>query len=833
MNRRTRQLGLFLSLLGIALAGMGANRVHAQQEGWCEEKYIVRASTMDNRVTMPSIAAEGDNIYVAYRQGNIKLIYSRDRGKTWSQPVDIGPDLRVTSAPAVAVLGNKVVVVWPAQVEVDKLNPFQLFLADSDNAGVSFSRPRQITQSREDAFSPKFLLNNGQVLMLWLETPLAETLGRIPSISLPDFRPESVEDLYNTRQTQGSLEDRMRRVRSTFYVRSYTFSTGTVSAPNKIDLIYAENIPHIFQIYGPLNGALYITANQNTDIKSYESKDGGQTWNPYFQDRQYFDPRMMMDLKIVDGKRISAWIRRTAGRVAVNLREGMELKSVQLAPEHNVRYAPRLAINAGDSHVVWEAGSGDDSWVTYLRTDEVPPTSKVTAPSSPFVTGRSVEFQWQGDDNISSPDRLVYAFTYDDKTWSAPKPDTKTTLPAPPDGEYVFKVRAEDVAGNIQEKPAEFAFNTFQSAPETTITQAPPPGQEINSRSVTIGFKGEDNSDKPEQLEYSAQADDTEWTAFAQGTTHTFTNLANGAHALRVRMKDSRGNVDSTPAECSVQIKVGLELVLDATPSLSTNEELVKFGWSAKDDKGNPVQLSYFYQLDKGQVQELQAAQTLELKDLGEGRHVIQIWGREPSGDETQKESFAWLVDRTPPETTAGFNREYNGSFPIIQLQGTDSDLPDGSRVTQPRMFEYQIGDSPWVSFEHVGAAYTFDRPLSFYQWGFLLKIRALDAAGNADPTPAVVDLRIFARTNPYIFYTVAGVAALALLYLLKVLLGSLVGRTRRRAPVPSTAASFGLKEETDTPEKKDMFSTSSSSSSMSSFKFDDDDDLDDLFKKK
>jgi len=137
------------------------------------------------------------------------------------------------------------------------------------------------------------------------------------------------------------------------------------------------------------------------------------------------------------------------------------------------------------------------------------------------------------------------------------------------------------------------------------------------------------------------------------------------------------------------------------------------------------------------------------------------------------------------------------------------------------------------VSFEHVGAAYTFDRPLSFYQWGFLLKIRALDAAGNADPTPAVVDLRIFARTNPYIFYTVAGVAALALLYLLKVLLGSLVGRTRRRAPVPSTAASFGLKEETDTPEKKDMFSTSSSSSSMSSFKFDDDDDLDDLFKKK
>ncbi|NPU98577.1 MAG: hypothetical protein HPY51_15390 [Candidatus Omnitrophica bacterium] len=832
MKCRTIQLGLWLSLWGMALAVGGAVRVMAQQEGWCEEKYIVRASTMNDRVTMPSVAAEGDNVYVAYRQGNIKVIYSRDRGKTWSQPVDLGPELRVTSAPAIAVMGDKVVVVWPAQVEVETLNPFQLFLSESDNAGVSFSPPRQITQSREDTFSPKFLLYNGQAMLLWLETPLAETLGRIPSISRPDFRPESVEDLYNTRVTQGSLEDRMRRVRTTFYVRSYTFSTGSLSAPNKIDLIYAENIPHIFQLYGPLNGALYITVNQNTEIKSYESKDGGQTWIPYFQDRQYFDPRMMLDLKIVDGKRISTWIRRTTGRVAVNFRQGMELKSVQLAPEHNVRYVPRLAYSDGDCHVVWEAGSGDDSWVTYIRTDKIPPTSTVTAPASPSVTGRQVEFQWQGDDNISSPSRLVYAFTYDGKTWSAPQPETKTVLPAPPDGEYVFMVRAEDVAGNIQEKPAEFAFNTFQSAPETAITQSPSPAQPVNSRSVTIAFKGEDNSDKPEQLEYSAQADDGDWTPFARGTTHTFTNLSNGTHTLRIRMKDSRGNVDSTPAECTVTVKVGLELVLESTPPLSTNADVIQFGWSAKDDKGNPVQLNYFYQLDKEPVQELQTAQTLELNELEEGRHVIQIWGREASGDETQKEAFAWLVDRTPPETRATFNREYNGSFPVIQLEGTDSELPDGSRVTQPRMFEYQIKDGPWVSFEHAGAAFTFDRPLSFYEWGYILKIRAIDAAGNADPTPAEVDLRVFARTNPYLFYTVVVVAAVVLLYLFKLLVGRLLtSRPRRRSSVPEAASAFGIKEETATAEKKDLFSTTTSTSS---FKFDDDDDdLDDLLKNK
>ncbi len=826
MNCRIAHRIVIFSIFSLGIVFTLAPVVHAQAKGWCEEKYVVRAASLNDRITAPAIEADNNWLYIAYRQGNIKVISSNDQGKTWRNPVDVGPDLRISSSPTIAVIGSKVVVVWSALIDVGGLSAFQLFFSESTDHAKTFTTPKQIAKTRDDAFSPRFLIDGNQAILLWLETPLAQTLGNVPSIRRPDFSPETVESLFATEVKDGRLEDKLTRVRSTFYTSTFSATTSTFSAPSRFDAINAQNIPHIFCIYGPIEGNYYITLNRNTDILSYQSKDSGRSWTKYFQDRDYFDPRRQMDVQIINKEKYSTWIRYAPNvRKPVNFQNKKNDPPIQLSPEHSVRSLPRIAHNGKDFHIIWEAGQGEDSWVTYLRTDKIPPSAKVVSPSNPELTDRTVTFAWQGNDNISSTNRLQYAFTYGDQAWSMPQSEAQTTIKVPPDGEYVFKVRCSDVAGNYQEPPAQFVFNTFKSAPDTRFTQAPDSSQVINSRAVKTSYTGEDNTDSPTQLEYATQTDDLPWTPYVRGTSYTFKNLSNGVHTLRVKARDSKGNEDNSPAEINVTIEVGMELTIDTMPPINSNSETIAFAWSAKDDKGNPVDLTYFYQLNRGEAKTLNE-QALELPNLKEKRHEIVVWGRDTSGDETPKETFQWTIDRTPPETTASFANEYLDRYPLIDLDASDPALSDGTRMAVPNKFQYQIGKGAWVDFENVGGKWNVDRPLSFHSWGYKIKIRAIDFAGNIDPSPVAVDLRIFTRTNPYIFYSIVLVVLIVLYLVLKLLLSKYRGSSYRRPSIKPAASTFSSPD-SDTPESETESSEQESTSS--SFSMDDDDD--DLYK--
>ena len=830
MDRSPRNLlSVAAVLMGlIGLCGSWPLSVSAQTKGWCEEKYIVRENDVARRVRLPAIAIKGDDVYIAYLQRNVKLVISRDRGKTWSQPLSIGTEYGVCSAPAIAVVGGKVVIVWPAYVEVESLTAYQLFAVESSDSGKTWSQPRRITtQSRDDTFSPRFLVMGNQAMLIWLETPLAETLGKISTAQRPNISPETVESLFDTGlEGGGTVRAQRRQVRSKFYSTTYNSQSGSFAPAVSIDEIFSQRLPHVFVLYGPIQDQVFLTVNQNTDIKTYLTRDGGRTWSPNFQDRESFDSGIQLDLQYIENQRCSTWIQwKPYQQMPVNFQTGAGKNLVQLSPPHFVRSIPRLSYSDGIYHVVWEAGQQRESWLTYMRTDKTPPTSKIVQPQSGDILERNVTVGWVGGDNISATDRLVYAFKYEEKQpWSKLQSETTTTFKTPPDGEYVFQLRAEDVAGNIQEPVTQFKFNTFKSAPETQITKAPPADQPLNARSVEVQFSGEDNTDPPSQLLFSTQTDNNPWSEFAKGTSYTFNNLSNGKHILRVRARDSRGNISPKPAEGSVTIKVGLELVLDASPPLNSNAEKMTFAWTAKNDKGEAVELQSFYKLDNGKAESLQNTKTVELDSLPEGRHTIEIWGRDASGDETPKTTYKWLVDRTPPDTRAAFTKNYSGGkFPIVSLEATDPDLPGGVQSVTPTRFEYRINDGAWTAFSHLGGNWSVGNPLAFYSWGYILQVRAIDAAGNIDPTPMTVDLRIFVRTNPYIFYSEVGVIAIVIFYVLKALLFR-GGGGRRRVSAPAPSSTFAATEETKSPRSAlGDESESTSSFNSSSFTFNDD----------
>ena len=123
--------------------------------------------------------------------------------------------------------------------------------------------------------------------------------------------------------------------------------------------------------------------------------------------------------------------------------------------------------------------------------------------------------------------------------------------------------------------------------------------------------------------------------------------------------------------------------------------------------------------------------------------------GADASGDETPKLSHEFTVDQTPPETTATFTKNYQGNFPVITLVAEDPALADGTTPPEPVQYEYRFGEEgDWVPFTNSGTTWLPGRPLSFYL-GYIAHVRAIDAAGNIDPTPASVNLMIYNRTNP------------------------------------------------------------------------------------
>ncbi len=781
---------LLLSFLTILI--FPPNKAFAQAEGWAEEIYVDQQTDLNNRVMLPAVAADGDHIYVAYIRNTLMFTASHDRGKTWTEPIAIGEKYRDCSAPAIAAVGDKVVIAWPAKIEMEGLVAYQMFATESSNQGESWSTPRRIHSSRDDTFAPRFLVLGGMAKLLWIETPLSETLGKLKAGGAIDYTPETVEELINTRITQDSLIERMRNFRSRFNVCTYNPRSESFSSPTAIDTLSSQRIPNLFGFYGPLNGAIYVYANANTEIKLYKSEDEGAEWDSSYDNREYFSHRKLMDTLIVDEEWYSVWIdHKPFEPVVVHFSEGLEnLKDKELSHAHNVRAQPRMAYSDGDFHVVWEAGETENSWITYMRTDTVPPTSEIIRPATSDIKTSEVTFEWKGEDNISATDRLVYSYTYGDQSWSSLQKETSTTIKTPEDGEYEFKVRAEDVAGNIQDPPTSFEFNTFKAAPKTIITDAPPSDEPLKTREVTVRFTGEDNSDDMSSLLYSAQVNDEEWTEFAEGTEHTFTGLSNGTHTLRIRLMDSQGNIDPNPAETTVQIEIDLELILQATPEKYTNSEQLAFDWEAKDDEGNPVNLQYYYQLNGGEVKQI-GEEGLELPELEDGKHEITLWGEDESGDQSNKVTYSWVVDRQPPKTHASFAEDYVSNLPLIKLQADDQAVIEGVSTPTPTTFEYRINDGEWVSFNHEGSTWPAEKRLPFYSWGYILQIRAIDAAGNVDPNPATVDLRIFKRTNPYVLYGVIGVVVLLLLFLLKMILGKLFsGRPSKMSTASTTEPS-------------------------------------------
>lgn len=185
-----------------------------------------------------------------------------------------------------------------------------------------------------------------------------------------------------------------------------------------------------------------------------------------------------------------------------------------------------------------------------FRVDATPPDTTIISGPSGDINVKNVTFEWTGSDNYTPESKLLYSYMLEgfDENWSTWSPSKEVTYKDLPAGNFTFKVRAMDEAGNLDPTPATKGFNVLRPEPYTSIVSGPE--GYINSRDVTFVWTGRDDTTPTEDLLYSYKLEgyDTNWSEWTGETTVTYTDLDDGEYTFMVRSKDKDGYIDPEPA---------------------------------------------------------------------------------------------------------------------------------------------------------------------------------------------------------------------------------------------------------------------------------------------
>jgi len=824
-----------IGILSVALGLLGATGAltppaTAGARGWSTIQNLTPMETTEKRDARdPSVYVGSDQtVHVVYREKGIHYLRSETNGRSWSVPSLASGKRLVNGAPSVLADEDGVHVVWPSLVIAPDHTNYQLFYVRSKDNGLSWSEPEQLTSLDSHSSEPRLLRFKGGIALLWYEVD-EKALAFKDRLS-----PDILSKFFNNplqgvvpREYQQSLRSTILVKRSTSGGMKWNDASLVAEVLRPLDLFFPYQVgENSFGVYW----------SENRKIRNKASLDGGLSWDFDWKYDQYLDPFVLNNLVYTQQEVQLIGIPRKPFE-ALRIRQfNVRTQQEEFLTQPVYFRSPPKAVFGGDEiHLVWSISDEQNTWLAYQRTDKTPPKTTVVAPTNPDIQAESFRIAWEGEDDISQNLTFSRLVAYGGTQWTLFEPGQFVVVQTPKDGEYVFKVRAKDEAGNIEPEPATIKFNTF-GVPPNTVFQQPPAGQ-VFSRSVQVVWSGYDNTVKdPADLTYSYSLDGGSWSPFRKLRTQTFRGLAQGTHQLGVRAQDDRGNVDSTPAEVRFDVELGIGVAFKTPPSAALGQSRIKLTWAGSDKTEDNVPLFYSYRFDEDSWSEWSVGDTATLESLSEGGHLFEVRARDEFGNEGERHlRHEFFVDLTPPETAATLAEviKENDYTPLLSLGGTDN-------LTQQLdlSFEYRIDDGPWTD---AGKERSLALPPGLSPWamGYIVEVRAKDSVGNGDGSPSLIDLTLPSRYFQFKLSQL-GVAfyyPLILLLLLLVLLVGFIGgvlflvrkklRPKRAAIEAEVEEELpGAGEPGSFEEEDDLFGSSSDTMDETSISFDDDDDL-------
>jgi hypothetical protein len=349
------------------------------------------------------------------------------------------------------------------------------------------------------------------------------------------------------------------------------------------------------------------------------------------------------------------------------------------------------------------AGNQDDTPAEHVWTiDTVAP--ETTIGSAPPSVDNSVDVSFE----FTAGETVQFACSVDGGAYascSSPKPLTGLT-----DGVHTFAVRATDVAGNVEESAATHSWSIDTSSPDTTIDDGP--SGSVADADASFAFS---SPDAGAGATFECSLDDSAFVACT--SPRAFSGLAEAQHEFEVRVRDGVGNSDPTPARRVWTVDMtGPDTSIVNGPSGATPSTSATFTFSS-----NEAGVSYECALDTTTY--TACATPYQQIGLGQGSHTLGIRAVDAAGNrDATPVSRTWTVDTVAPDTTI--------------VSG-----PSAMETTAIATFDFGSNDGAATfqcALDGAGfAACTDPVSLTVADGSHTLQVRARDAAGNLDGSPA------------------------------------------------------------------------------------------------
>jgi len=346
-------------------------------------------------------------------------------------------------------------------------------------------------------------------------------------------------------------------------------------------------------------------------------------------------------------------------------------------------------------------------------TGERRPTVIVVAPDTTIVSGPP-EFTASASatfDFASSRTDVTYACSLNGAAW-APCADP-VTFTGLAEGTHTLSVRAVTTSGVADPTPATHTWTVDRTAPDTTILTGP--AELTNQTLANFTFSSPDST-----ATFQCRVDSGSWATCASPAQFT---VAAGSHTFHVRGVDLAGNMDATPATWS--------WVVDTTPPaaptiaapidgalLRTVTPLVS---GTAESQATVLVFAGSY-LEAIVTADVNGNWSVSMLGKAQGPLTIRAVAVDLAGNPSPEASVSVTIDSIPPETTIL-------TAPEALTRSTSAAFTFGSNESGVS-FECSLNSG---HFTACSASTTY----TVTEGSLTLFVRATDAAGNVDPTPA------------------------------------------------------------------------------------------------
>jgi hypothetical protein len=279
---------------------------------------------------------------------------------------------------------------------------------------------------------------------------------------------------------------------------------------------------------------------------------------------------------------------------------------------------------------------------------------------------------------------------------------------------------------------ATFADITPPAAPSITSPSAGAVIQSTTGGQTTVSFN--DNGDTS-TTSFRCRLDVNDVVSASACSSPWGTgSLSTGTHTVYVWARDAANNI-SGPASRTFKVVNLPETTLSGTPSQGAvvGGGQTAFTWSS------PTGTSFDCTLDGDPVS---CAADLDVED---GPHTLEVSaGVSPFGDgivysDTTPASRSWTVDSVPPDTSISTGPPTATTDRSATLTFSGADPAPGTAMT----YECRLDGGQWSRCD------SGEKQLSSLALGpHRFEVRATDAAGNLDPSPAIRDWNVIADSD-------------------------------------------------------------------------------------